>query len=192
MNKTRFQLPPRTRPAERIEDWMTEESVATAFRWLDDKTPVASGKASDLLASMTFLSMFDMTSLLAAQRRNMEALAAANKIVWEAAQSIGKRNVEIVLQALGGISESMQMSDVPECPGDRAIRQTETAIKAYEDVMTNMRELGETIQHANAEAMEVLGKRFTEAADETKSRARYATRKFWETDAKPAPFWQLT
>ncbi len=76
---------------------------------------------------------------------------------------------------------------IPKCPADRAIRQTETAIRAYEDTTANMRELADMIRHANTEAMEVLHQRFTEAADEAKSLARSTVRNFWEIDAKPVP-----
>jgi hypothetical protein len=55
-----------------------------------------------------------------------------------------------------------------------------------------MRELGMMIQHSNTEAMEVLSRRFTEAADEVKSLARYAARSCWDPETKPVSSWQQT
>jgi phasin family protein len=190
MNKTQFQLPPRNGSA--VDHWMTRDAAAPEPRWADPKMALASGTPTEMLASMKFPFMFDMAALLAAHCRNMEAITAANRIVREGVQAVARRNLEIMRQAIDGISERMQTMGSPECPRDRAMRQTESAIKAYEDTTANMRELGETIQHANAEAMKVLGRRFAEATDEVKSLARYATSSFWDTETKPSPFWQQT
>jgi len=112
--------------------------------------------------------------------------------VREGAQEVARRNLEIMRQAIDAFSERVQTMGTPECPGDRAMRQTETAIKAYEDAADNMRELGMMIQHSNTEAMEVLNRRFTEAADEVKSLARYAARSCWDPETKPVSSWQQT
>jgi phasin family protein len=141
---------------------------------------------------MWFPFMFDMAALLAAQRRNMDAIVAAGSAVREGAQAVAQRNLEIIQQAFDGFADRMQTMGIEECPKARAMRQTEAAIKACEDAADIPRELGEMIQHAQAEAMEILSKRFTEAADEVKSLARDATRRFWETEEKPATFWYQT
>jgi phasin family protein len=122
--------------------------------------------------------MFDMAALLVAQSRNIEAITAANRVLMEGAQEIVRRNLEILQMTIDGMSERSEALGSRECPRDRAMRQTETAIKRYEEASDNMRELGRTIQHANSEAMELLTKRFTEAADEMKSLVRYAARSF--------------
>jgi phasin family protein len=189
MNKSRFQLPPRADSDAGIDRWVTGEA---GTRRADTKLALVSGKPSEMLASMTFTFMFDKAALLAAQRRNIEAFTAAGRVMREGAQAVARRNLEIMQQAIDGVSERAQTMGNPECPRDRAMRKTETAIKAYEDATTNMRKLGEIIQHANTEAMEVLGRRFTEAADEVKSLARCATSNFWNTETKPAPFWEQT
>src|SRR5258708_3509528 len=132
MNKTRFQLPPRNDAAHSIDRWVIGEAAATASRRADAKSALASGKPSDVSASIRFPFMFDMTALLAAQQRNMEAIVAAGRAVQEGVQAVAQRNVEIVQQMFDGISERLQAMDIPECPRDRAMRQTETTIKAYE------------------------------------------------------------
>jgi phasin family protein len=189
MNKTQFQLPPRAGSVVGTDHWL---NGAAASGRADTRLALTSGKPSDMVASTKFPFMFDMTALLAAHRRNMEAISAANRVVREGAQAVVRRHLEIMQEAVDGISERMQAVGNPECPRDRAMRQTETAINAYENATANIRELGEMIQHTNTEAMEVLGKRFTEAADEVKSMARYATRSFWDTEAKRAPFWEIS
>ena len=192
MNKTRFQLPPRAVSAVGVDRWVTGETAVAASQPTDTKMNLVPGKSTAMSASLKFPFMFDMATLLAAQRRNIEAITVANRVVVEGAQAVARRNFEIMQRTIDGISERVLTTANPECPRDRAMRQVETAIKTYEDTTATMRELGEMIQHANTEAMEVLTRRFTEAADEVKSLARCAVRSFWDTDTKPAPFWQQT
>jgi phasin family protein len=150
------------------------------------------GEPMDTFASMKLPFMFDMTTLLAVQRRNIEAMTAANRVVVEGAQAVIRRNFEIMQQAMEGASKSLQAMPDLECPQERATRQTEAAINAYDEATGNVRELREIIQHASTEAMEVLSKRYADAVDELKSLARSTTREFWDSGRKPAPFWQQT
>ena len=168
MNKTRFQLPPRADSAAGVDRWVTGGSAVATAR------PVDTTMGRSTSASPKFPFMFDMAALLAAQRCNMEAIAAANRVVLEAAQSVAWRNVGVWQRAIDGMVERLQAIGHPECPRDRAVRQTETVINVYEDASSNMRDIGAIIQHANTEAMAVLSRRFTEAADEVKSLARHA------------------
>jgi phasin family protein len=192
MTKTRFQLPPRPAAAVGVDRWVIGESAVASSRQADTTMAPARGKPTETLASMKFPFMFGMAALLAAQRRNIEAMTAANRVVREGAQAVARRNFEILQQAIDGVSERLQAMGDPDCPRDRAMRQTEAVIKAYEDASANMRDMGAMIQHSNTEAMEVLGRRFTEAADEMKSLARYAARSFWDSETKPAPCGQQT
>ena len=50
----------------------------------------------------------------------------------------------------------------------RAARQAELLKEAYENAVTNTRELGDLIQKSNAEAMGKLNHRFSEAMTEMK------------------------
>jgi phasin family protein len=184
MNKTRFQLPPRADSAAGVDRWVTAGSAVAATPPVDFKIPLASGEPAKQLASMKFPCMFDIAALFDTQRRNIEALAAANKIVLEGARSMARRNVVLMQQSIDGVLERLQAMGNPECPSDRAMRQTETVIKAYEDASSNMREIGAMMQHANSEAMDVLTRRFTEATDEVKSLARHAAANVWATEGK--------
>jgi phasin family protein len=126
---------------------------------------------TEMFTRMKLPFMPDMEALLAAQRRNLEALTEANKVALEGAQLIARRNLEIMQQTMAELSENMQVMVSPEAPQIKAAKQAEMAKKAYEHAVANLKELGEMIQHANAEAVEVLEKRFNEAVDEVKSLA---------------------
>src|SRR3954451_24860261 len=51
-----------------------------------------------MLSDLKFATMPDMEAFLAAHRRNMEALSAANRIALEGAQTVAKRQMEILQQ----------------------------------------------------------------------------------------------
>ena len=117
----------------------------------------------------------DMEALLAAYRRNMDALSAANRIALDGAQTVAKRHMEIMQQSMAELSETMRSLAAPgEPPQAKAAKQGELLKQAYERAVANIRELGELIQRSNGEALDLLNKRFAEAVDEVKALAAKA------------------
>ena len=113
--------------------------------------------------------MVDMDTMLAAYRRNMEALSAANRVALEGAQQVARRHMEIMQQTMGEMTEAMRSLTSAESPQDRAGKQVEMLKGAYDRAVTNMRELADLIQRSNGEALNVLNQRFAEAIDEAKT-----------------------
>lgn len=107
-------------------------------------------------------------ALMNAHRRNLEAFSAAYRISLEGTQALGRRNMEIYQQSMAEMTDILRAFTTLESPQERAARQTELLKSAYERAVANMREVGELIQRANGEAVEMLNKRFTEAMDEVK------------------------
>ena len=124
-----------------------------------------------MLAEFRLPAMPDLEGLAQAQRRNLEALSAANKIALEGAQAVARRHVEIMQSAMSDMTEAMRSMSGMETPQERAARQAEMLKAGYERAVANMREIADLIQKANAEALEQLNRRFTEAMDEVKSMA---------------------
>lgn len=113
----------------------------------------------------------DMEALAAAQRRNMEALAEANRLALEGAQAVAKRHMEMVQQTMGDMTEAMRGMGGTDAPQAQTTRQTELVRTAYERATANMQELAELIQKSSGEAMGLLNKRFTDAMEEAKAMA---------------------
>ena len=111
----------------------------------------------------------DMETFAAAQRRNFEALSAANKIALEGAQAVARRHMEILQQSMSEMTQAMQTVAGAQDPQARATKQAEMLKSAYEHAVGNMRELGDLIQKSNTEALSLLNQRFTEAMDEVKT-----------------------
>ena len=127
------------------------------------------GDISKMFEGMRMPAMPDMDLMLGAYRRNMEALSAANRVALEGAQQVARRNMEIMQQTMGEMTEAMRGLTSAESPQDRASKQAEMVKGAYERAVSHMKELADLIQRSNGEALEVLNQRFTEAVDEART-----------------------
>lgn len=139
---------------------------------------------SDLPNPMKALSEFDFTkffnemkmpvmpgleAFVSSYRRNMETLSAANRVALEGAQTVARRHMEIMQQAMAELTETMKaVASVDSAPA-RAAKQAELLKQSYEHAVTNLKELSDLIQHANNEAIALLNKRFAEAMDEVRT-----------------------
>jgi phasin family protein len=111
---------------------------------------------------------FDLESLMAAQRRNIEALTQANQLALEGMQAISQRQAEILRQTMEETMQSFQSVMQSASPEERMGKQTELLKVAFERATANMRELAEMVSKSNAEACSVMNKRVAESLDEIK------------------------
>lgn len=121
-----------------------------------------------LMGEFRLPATLDFEAFAAAQRKNIEALSAANRVALEGAQAVAKRHMEILQQSMGEMTEAMRSLATAEAPQEKAAKQAELAKSAYEKAVSNMKELGDLIQKSNAEALGLLNHRFTEAMEEIK------------------------
>ncbi|MGH7083828.1 MAG: TIGR01841 family phasin, partial [Acetobacteraceae bacterium] len=56
----------------------------------------------------------------------------------------------------------------PGSPQEKSAAQVERMKQSYERAISNMRELGELVQRANNEAVQLLSQRFAEAMDDVR------------------------
>ena len=129
-----------------------------------------------LFSEMKMPAAPDMEQFLSAYRRNMEALSQANRVALEGAQSVARRHMEMMQQAMAEMTESMRQLASPESPQARTAKQAEMMKAAYERAVAHMREMADLIQRSNGEAVGLLNRRFTEAMDEVKAMAQKAGR----------------
>lgn len=111
----------------------------------------------------------DMEALLSAQRKNIEALTAANQMVAQGMQSVAKRQAEIMAQAMAEVGKVGQELAKAGNPQDMTAKQAELAKAAFEKAVANMRELAEMIVKSNDQAFDVINKRVSESLDELKA-----------------------
>ena len=110
----------------------------------------------------------DLEGMLAAQRKNIEALTEANRVAVEGMQAVAKRQAEILAQAMAEVSTAAQQLASAEDAKEMTAKQTELTQSAFEKALANMRELAEMVNQSNSEAFEVINKRFAESLEELK------------------------
>lgn len=116
----------------------------------------------------------DVDQMLAAQRKNVEAMTAAQQLAFEGLQAVFRRQGEIVRQSVEQTGAIVTELLAPGAPEDKVAKNAELAKTAFEKALANAKELGELVAKSNAEAADVLNKRFSESLDELKTAVQKA------------------
>jgi phasin family protein len=108
----------------------------------------------------------DARAIMEAQKKNIEALVAANQKIAESMQKIAQQEQKIVQEA---ISDWTAAAGKVKGDGDieaQTALQTEAAIKAVEDGIKHMRNFAELVAKAQIDSMSILNKRMDESIAE--------------------------
>lgn len=153
---------------------MAQEATRRATETMASFSRAAAARQSALFGDVTRLfgdmhfptALTDSNVLLAAHRRNMDALSQANRLALEGAQAVAKRHMEIMQQTMTELTDHVRELAGAHPPQAKAARQAELLKRSYEHAVANMRELSDLIQRSNGEALALLDHRFREAMDE--------------------------
>jgi phasin family protein len=110
----------------------------------------------------------DLETIMASQRKNIDALTKANQLAIEGMQTVARRQAEILRGGFEEASSMMREIMQTQSPEDRVARQTEAAKKSVERALSNARELAEIVAKAGNEAFDVLNQRLGEGLDEVR------------------------
>ena len=116
----------------------------------------------------------DVDGLMSSQRKNLEALTSANRLVMEGMQAVARRQTEIFRQMMEESSSAVTGMMSPSNAEDKAAKHADLAKDAFQRAITNMRELAEMVAKSNGEAFSVINRRVSESLDEIKTTARKA------------------
>jgi phasin family protein len=105
----------------------------------------------------------DMSAFVAARRKDVEALTAANKAVYEALQDLGRTQTEMLTHAMKGIQESAEGMLKKGVKGADTTGQTEAARAAWQRMLADIKALAELARKSQAQAVAGL----TETAAES-------------------------
>jgi len=109
----------------------------------------------------------DIPAIVEARRKDIEALAEANRIAFDGMQALAQKQAEILQKSMQEAQAAMQgMTASPSAAS--AGNQGELIQQAFQKALSNMRELAEMAGRSQAQAMEVVGKRVQENIEETK------------------------
>ncbi len=110
----------------------------------------------------------DVEAILAAQRKNIEALTQANQLAVQGMQAVAKRQAEILSQSMTEVQAAAQELSKAGDAKTMTAKQAELVKSAFEKALANMRELAEMVASSNTEAFDVINKRFAESLNEVK------------------------
>jgi phasin family protein len=111
----------------------------------------------------------DWQELMAAQQKNVEALTKANQVLFEGAQAVMQREVEILQRAMQEFADASRALLHEGDPRAQTQQRLELAKASFEAALRNMRELAEMAGRANQEALETINQRALESFDEIRS-----------------------
>ncbi len=112
---------------------------------------------------------FDVDGIVAAHKRNFDAIAQANQVAAEGFQAIMKRQAEIAQQAVAEVQGTLQTMGTQGAPEEKVAQQADIAKKTLEQALSNLKELQEMVAKSNAEASNIINKRIMESLDEVKT-----------------------
>ena len=128
-------------------------------------------------AASTFqVPQIDVGSIIAAQRKNIEALITANKAAVEGVQALAARQNEILQENLKEATEAVSELSKVDGPEDATAKQAELLKASFETARGNIKELTELMTRSNAETSEAINAHISEFLGEFMNQAKKAKR----------------
>lgn len=122
---------------------------------------------SKMLESFKFPGV-DMTSLLEARRKDVEALAEANTLAYEGMQALVRKQTEMLNASAHEIqAEAGRMSG--DTPTESIVKRGEFIQQSLQTAFENMRELAELAQESQMRALGAINKRAEQTMRELKA-----------------------
>jgi phasin family protein len=122
-------------------------------------------------ASLAFkLPGFDVNTVVDIQRRNVEALTAANQTVVQGLQTVVRRQGEIARQSVKQFQDLLSVK--PASVTETLVKRIDLTKTAYEKTVADARELGVIVAKVGTEAADILSRRVVASLDEVKAAAR--------------------
>src|SRR5262245_53538271 len=87
----------------------------------------------------------DLDAMLQAQRKNIEALTAANRTAAEGLQAFARRQSEILRQNMAELQSQLSSAVSSGAPEEKLAKQAELAKSAFEKAIKDMKELSELL-----------------------------------------------
>ncbi len=138
------------------ESELTEKAAVSNDVKPTEKTAAAVSPFFDFtkLTSQFRLPGVDFAALVDRERKNIEALAKANRIAFEGWQRLVRRQAEIFEETMKRV--------VADAGQEAAKKRADLAKEGFEKALADMRELAEMATKSQKEAFDVVRKRFEE------------------------------
>ncbi|MCU7801752.1 MAG: phasin family protein [Candidatus Thiodiazotropha sp. (ex Lucinoma kastoroae)] len=110
----------------------------------------------------------DSDSFMESQKKNLEALMAANQAALSGTQELLRYQSEIMKQAMADATEAANSLASSTSPQEIAEKQTELVRAAFEKAVSNSTELSELMKTNQEQITALVNERFTDALKEVK------------------------
>lgn len=108
----------------------------------------------------------DMTGLMEAQNKNLQALTSANRAVLEGTQALMQRQAEMVRQMVEEASEAAKSMGGTADPKEAAEKQIKLIEGSFSEALANFAEISEMVKKTQDEATQLVTTRFNESLSE--------------------------
>ena len=113
----------------------------------------------------------DVESLVASQKKNLEAVTSANQVAFQGLQAVAKRQAEILQEVMKEASTAVASLSKAGSPPEIVARSTELTKGAFEHALANMKQLAELVTKASEEVTNTINTRILASLDEIKDMA---------------------
>ncbi len=108
----------------------------------------------------------DVNALMAAQRRNVEALTTANQIAADGVKTFAALQSDILRRTMDGYAAAVTGMMAVSDPKTGAVKQAAFAKDSFEKSVCDVRELAAIATATQTETLDVINKRVVEGIDE--------------------------
>jgi phasin family protein len=113
----------------------------------------------------------DVESLVASEKKNLEAVTSANQVAFQGLQAVAKRQAEILQEMMNEASTAVDSLSKAGSPREIVATSTELAHGAFEHALANMKQLAELVTKASEEVTNTINTRILASLDEIKDMA---------------------
>jgi phasin family protein len=110
----------------------------------------------------------DMSSIIEARRKDIEALLDVNRSAYESMQAVARKQTEILTQAMQGLQDFAKAAATGGVGAPDVAKQTELARKAYQKALADMTDLAEMVRKSQVDAMAGITQRATQSLEDLK------------------------
>jgi phasin family protein len=105
----------------------------------------------------------DLNAVLESRRKDIDALAAANRTALEGAQALGQKQIDVLRTTIDEVQSMLKQSR------DTPAAARELVNQAVQKAFANMRELADVAYRSQSEAAAVVSRRVQENIEELKT-----------------------
>lgn len=111
----------------------------------------------------------DVDTMMATQRKNVEAVASASQKAFESMQAYMRRQAELARESFDATAKLVQEVMTAQTPEEKVAKQVEATKNTIENCVSSLKELSELLSTAQMQTVQAVSNRMVESMDEMKS-----------------------